>query len=105
MTDIDLLPLPEGESSSFGDYEVHDNEAMAAYALANIARAVAPLQAEIERLRAEVEVWKASFEQAASGHATYAEQAEQLQAEVAKWKSRADDLAAALGKEKDKGAL
>ena len=34
--------------------------------------------AEIEALRAEVEVWKASFEQAAAGHATYAERTEQL---------------------------
>ena len=53
--EIELLPLPEGEASSFGNYEVHDNEAMVAYARANIARAVAPLQAEIERLKAEVE--------------------------------------------------
>ena len=36
------------------------------------------LLAENERLRAEVEVWKASFEQAASGHATYAARTEQL---------------------------
>lgn len=28
---------------------------------------------EIERLRAEIKVWEALFEQAASGHATYAE--------------------------------
>jgi uncharacterized Zn finger protein (UPF0148 family) len=51
----ELLPLPKGEASSFGSYEVHDNEAMLDYARANIARAVAPLQAEIEALRAEVE--------------------------------------------------
>lgn len=47
----ELLPLPGGEASSFGNYEVHGNEAMVAYARANIARAVAPLQAEIEALR------------------------------------------------------
>jgi hypothetical protein len=34
--------------------------------------------AEVEALWAEVEVWKASFEQAADGHATYAERAERL---------------------------
>ena len=42
---------------------------------------VADVDAEIQALRAEVEVWKASFEQAASGHATYAERTEQLLAE------------------------
>ena len=51
----ELLPLPGGEASSFGNYEVHDNEAMVAFARANVARAVTPLQAEIEALRAEVE--------------------------------------------------
>ena len=60
----ELLPLPVGEDSSFGNYEVHDNEAMVAYARANIARAVAPLQAEIERLRAEVARDKALLRQA-----------------------------------------
>jgi len=39
------------------------------------------LQAENERLRAEIKIWEASFEQAASGHATYAEKTEQLLAE------------------------
>jgi DNA repair exonuclease SbcCD ATPase subunit len=53
--EVDLLPLPEGESSSFGNYEVHDNETMIEYARANVAHATAPLQAEIEALRAEVE--------------------------------------------------
>lgn len=53
--DIDLLPLPEGEASSFGNYEVHDNEAMIEYARANVARNTALLRAEIEALRAEVE--------------------------------------------------
>lgn len=51
-TEIELLPLPEGEASSFGDYQVHDDAAMIEYARANVARAVAPLQAEIERLQA-----------------------------------------------------
>lgn len=54
-TEIDLLPLPEGEASSFGNYEVHDNEAMIEYARANVARNTALLRAEIEALRAEVE--------------------------------------------------
>lgn len=51
----ELLPPPPGEASSFGNYEVHTNEVMADYARANIARAVAPLQAEIERQQAEIE--------------------------------------------------
>ena len=53
--EIELLPLPEGEASSFGNYEVHDNEAMIEYARANVARNTALLRAEIEALRAEVE--------------------------------------------------
>jgi hypothetical protein len=53
--EVDLLPLPEGESSSFGNYEVHTNETMIDYARANVARNTALLQAEIEALRAEVE--------------------------------------------------
>ena len=60
----ELLPLPVGEASSFGDYEVHDNEAMIEYARANIARAVAPLQAEIEALRAEVEMLRKVLKEA-----------------------------------------
>ena len=83
------------------------------------------LAAEVEALRAEVEVWKVSFEQAASGHATYAERTEQLakvlrkileneapSQEVAeKYGGYVLDNAlrkearAALEKEKDKGAL
>lgn len=58
-TEIDLLPLPEGEASSFGNYKVHDNEAMIEYARANVARNTALLRAEIEALRAEVDVLKA----------------------------------------------
>ena len=68
-TEIDLLPLPEGEASSFGNYEVHDNEAMIEYARANVARNTALLRAEIEALRAEVERLRAdrdSWEQQAS---------------------------------------
>ena len=54
MTNVKLLPLPYGEASSFGDYEVHDNEAMIDYARANME----PLIAEIEALRAEVDQYK-----------------------------------------------
>lgn len=64
-TEIELLPLPEGESSSFGNYEVHDNETMIEYARANVAHATAAKDAEIERLRTEIE---------------------SLRAEVAEWK-------------------
>lgn len=49
-TEIELLPLPEGEASSFGNYKVHDDEAMIEYARANVARNNALLRAEIERL-------------------------------------------------------
>ncbi len=54
MADVEVLPLPYGEASSFGDYEVHDNEAMIDYARANME----PLIAEIEALRAEVDQYK-----------------------------------------------
>lgn len=53
-TKIELLPLPEGEASSFGDYQVHDNEAMIEYARSNVALNTALLRAEIKALRAEV---------------------------------------------------
>ena len=49
---------------------------------ANSARAVAPLQAEIEALRETL--------------ATLKVENEKLRADVAEWKARADDLAAAL---------
>ena len=92
--EAELLPLPEGYDKHnpprlYEGKMFHEGQ-MRAYARANTARAIAPLQAKIEALRAEVEVWKMSFEQAASGHATYAEQAEKLQAEVDVWKSRAE---------------
>ena len=70
--DIKLLPLPEGYDKyshpRLYDGQMFHEGQMRAYARANIARAIAPLQAEIEALRAE----------------------------VAEWKARADDLAAAL---------
>lgn len=54
MTDkTDLLPMPKGEA--VGMYQAWSYDQMQAYARANSARAIAPLQAEIERLRAEVE--------------------------------------------------
>ena len=69
---IQLLPLPEGYDKYshprlYVGQMFHEGQ-MRAYARANSARAIAPLQAEIERLRAD----------------------------VAEWKARADDLAAAL---------
>lgn len=56
MTDIDLLPLPEGESSSFGNYEVHDNEAMIEYARANVVRNTALLRASFKALAEALEL-------------------------------------------------
>ena len=92
--EAELLPLPEGYDKYnpphlYEGKMFHEGQ-MRAYARANTARAIAPLQAEIEALRAEVAVWKLSFEQAASGHAFYAEQLEKLQVELAEWKSRAE---------------
>lgn len=57
-TEIELLPLPGGEASSFGNYEVHDNEAMIEYARANVAHNTALLRAEIEALRAELKDYR-----------------------------------------------
>ena len=57
---------------------------------AQLRQALEALKTENEKLQAEVEVWKASFEQAASGHFIYSEQAEKMQYEVAEWKSRAE---------------
>lgn len=56
---IDLLPLPEKKrlavryERSFGSVTAygHDDDTLRDYARANIAHAVAPLHAEIERLR------------------------------------------------------
>lgn len=54
-TDIKLLPLPEGESSSFGNYEVHTNETMTDYARACVEANTEALRAEIEALRSRLE--------------------------------------------------
>ena len=62
MTNIKLLPLPEGEASSFGDYQVHDNEAMIEYARANVALNTALLRAEIKALRETLATLKAENE-------------------------------------------
>lgn len=53
----DLLPLPEGErASDMGwDAQVYGRDEMHAYARACVEANLAPLQAENERLRAEVE--------------------------------------------------
>ena len=61
MTDIELLPLPKKAAlvnlyagrgvPTYG----HSDETLTGYARANVAHATAPLQAEIEALRAEVE--------------------------------------------------
>ena len=71
---IKLLPLPEGYDKyslpRLYDGQMFHEGQMRSYARANSARAIAPLQAEIER----------------------------LQADVAEWKARADELAAALRK-------
>jgi len=47
-TEVELLPMPKGEAT--GMYQAWSYDQMQAYARANIAHAVAPLQAEIERL-------------------------------------------------------
>jgi hypothetical protein len=58
-TEIELLPLPDGYDKynppRLYDGQMFHEGQMRAYARANSARAIAPLQAEIERLQAEVE--------------------------------------------------
>lgn len=59
MTDVEMLPLPEWapRDEVVADMSTSEvREEMTAYARANVAHATAPLQAEIERLRAEREV-------------------------------------------------
>ena len=85
-TEIELLPLPEGYDKYsrpllYGEQMFHEGQ-MRAYARANIAHATAPLQAEIEALRAEVAMW----ERVASAHAELHGEAE----------ARAERLAEAL---------
>lgn len=61
MTDreIELLPLPEGYDKysppRLYDGQMFHEGQMRAYARANSARAIAPLQAEIEALRRQIE--------------------------------------------------
>ncbi len=52
-TEIDLLPMPKPEGS--GLYRAWSYDQMRDYARANVARAVAPLQAEIDALRTRLE--------------------------------------------------
>lgn len=57
-TEIDLLPMPKPEGS--GLYRAWSYDQMEAYARANIAHAVAPLQVEVKALRealAELVSW------------------------------------------------
>ena len=59
MADVELLPLPEDYVDDEGLWEKcygpYSLEQMEDYARANVARAVEPLQAEIEALRTEAE--------------------------------------------------
>lgn len=57
MTDVELLPLPDGYKYSppLYDGQMFCAGQMRAYARANVAHAIAPMQAEIEALRAEVD--------------------------------------------------
>ncbi len=65
-TKIELLPLPEGYDKysppRLYDGRVFHEGQMRAYARANIARAIAPLQAEIETLRESLAALKAENE-------------------------------------------
>jgi len=67
MTDIKLLPLPEWMSTFIVPDEGKEvgcdhrlSALMKDYARANVAHATAAKDAEIERLRVDVEAWKAS---------------------------------------------
>lgn len=88
-TDINLLPLPEGESSSFGDYEVHTNETMTDYARACVEANTAPLQAEIERLQAGVDFLGSVI-------ATHAADTREYQKRISQAEARAERMAEAL---------
>lgn len=105
-----------GDSGSLDAWlEANDESEVAehieAYASACVSSAIAEKDAEIDRLRTrleetahvsankteelrtEMEVWKASFEQASAGHATYAERTERLTkalAELITWIPSAD---------------
>src|SRR5690625_3012890 len=82
MTDIELLPLPEMHSR-FHPMYWHAIEAVATnYARACVAHATAKTDAEIERLRVDLEAWKAS-------HSTMTDTCHHFQA-------RAERLAEAL---------
>ncbi len=57
-TEVELLPMPKGEA--VGMYQAWSYDQMKDYARANIAHAVAPLQAEVKALRealAELVSW------------------------------------------------
>jgi hypothetical protein len=90
-TETDLLPLPEGDAAwcYIGSTHVYSADEMESYARANVAHAVATLQAEIEALRAEVRERDASLKwwgRFASGAVNARKEAE----------ARADKLAEAL---------
>lgn len=62
-TDTKLLPLPESDCQPNALrwlFPVDQRERVQDYARANVSHATAPLQAEIEALRVDVEAWKAS---------------------------------------------
>jgi len=61
-TEIDLLPMPEGEAIGWTQAWSYDQ--MQAYARANVAVATAQLQAEVEALRAEVKRLRDVLEEA-----------------------------------------
>lgn len=86
MTDIELLPLPEARACTAGtrrDCWVADE--MEAYTRANMA----PLIAEIERLRADVEAWK-------SAHGAENDACHHFQGKAREAETRAERLAEAL---------
>lgn len=58
--DIKLLPMPEGKAA--GMYQAWSYDQMQAYARANIARAIAVKDAEIEQLRESLATLKAENE-------------------------------------------
>ena len=93
MTDeTDLLPLPKWMSNYTipADSSVYDEDVMLAdrmrdYARANVARAVAPLQDEVEALRAEVAEWKRVAAAQAELHGEAEERAERLAVALREW--------------------
>jgi hypothetical protein len=88
--ETDLLPLPEPGMLHVGEpREWFTADQMHAYARANVAHAIAPLQAEIETLLAELDIRDSII-------ATHAADTREYQKRISQAEARAEQLAEAL---------